>query len=71
MSAPVAAAYLRYPLDMIIRELISTSVFGCPRLYFFALPSEQTSLKGRIATRHAPRRGFLFSPGGERWMAKK
>src|SRR5262252_1202190 len=62
---------LRYPLDMIIRAVkklryISTSIFGCPRLYFFALPGEQTSLRGRIATRRAGR-GFLFSPGGERF----
>ena len=54
---------LRYPLDMIIRavkKLISTSVFGCPRLYLFALPGEQTSLKGRIATRRAPGAAFYF-----------
>src|SRR5215813_8809401 len=46
---------LRCPLDMIIRavkKLISTSVFGCPWLYFFDLPGEQTS-------RAASRRGVL------------
>ena len=33
--------HIGYPLDMIIRavkKLISTNVFGCPRLYFFRLP---------------------------------
>jgi hypothetical protein len=51
---------LRYPLNMIIRavkKLISTSVFGCPRLYLFALPGEQTS---RAASRRGVRPGAAF-----------
>src|SRR5215471_12740367 len=51
---------LRCPLDMIIRavkKLISTSVFGCPRLYFFALRGEQTS---RAASRRGVRPGGAF-----------
>ena len=51
-----------------VKKLISTSVFGCPRLYLFALPGEQTSLKGRIATRRAPRRGFLFRQVASGWL---
>src|SRR6516165_4222754 len=57
---------LLYPLDMIIRavkKLISTSVFGCPCLYFFDLPSEQTS---RAASRRGVRPGATFYFGHDR-----
>ena len=52
---------LRCPLDLIIRavkKLISTSVFGCPCLYFFVLPGEQTS--SRAASRRGVRPGAAF-----------
>src|ERR1700746_974325 len=58
---------LRYPLDLIIRavkKLISTSVFGCPCLYFFVLPGEQTS--SRAASRRGVRPGAAFYSRVER-----
>src|SRR6516164_409377 len=41
-----------------VKKLISTSVFGCPRLYFFALPGEQTS--SRAASRRGVRPSAVF-----------
>ena len=61
---------LRYPLDMIIRAVKKFNIrkrFWLSTLVFFRLARRTNILKGRIATRRAPRRGFLFSPGGERW----
>src|SRR5215471_19032955 len=54
---------LRCPLDLIIavKKLISTSVFGCPRLYFFALRGEQTSSRAASRRGVPPARFFIFA----------
>jgi hypothetical protein len=68
MSAPVGAAYCAtLGHDNSRNKKVDIHKrFWLSALVFFALPGEQTSAQGRIATRRAPRRGFLFSPGGER-----
>ena len=59
----VVAPNIGYPLDMIIRtvkKLISAAVFGCPRLYFFDLPGEQTSSRAALRSGVRPGAAFYF-----------
>jgi hypothetical protein len=62
------APHIGYPLDTIIRAAKKVNIhkrFWLSTLVFFRLARRTNILKGRIATRRAPRRGFLFSPGGD------
>ena len=62
MSAPG----WRRILDMIIRAATKVNIhkrFWLSTLVFFRLAGRTNILKGRIAKRRPPRRGFLFSPG--------
>jgi hypothetical protein len=63
------ALQIGYQLDMIIRAVKKVDIhkrFWLSTLVFFRLARRTNILKGRIATRRAPQRGFLFSQGGER-----
>jgi hypothetical protein len=68
MSAPVGAAYwLPVGHDNSRGKKVNIHKrFWLSTRVFFRLARRTNILKGRIATRRAPRRGFLFSPGGER-----